>query len=236
MTAAYADLREAGFLDSIRGSGSVARLPHAARGAPEDATPDFLDFSKATLPRTRCGRGRQRRRRAAARLPRRVRVRPGRASAAPPGDRGALHARGLPTDADEILVTIGAQHAIALLARTLLSRGDRALVESPSYPHAIEALRGAAPDSSGQRLDRRRLGRARARAGVPAHEPDARLPHARLPQPDRAIMSPELRERTVALAARQGTTLIVDETMGELAIDGQRRPVPPFAVGRPRRS
>ena len=52
-------------------------------------------------------------------------------------------ARGLPTDADQMMVTIGAQHAIALLARTLLVRGDRALVESPSYPHAYEALRGA---------------------------------------------------------------------------------------------
>jgi DNA-binding transcriptional MocR family regulator len=42
-------------------------------------------------------------------------------------------------------------------------------------------------------------------------------------------MSPELRERTIDLAGRQGTTLIVDETMGELGLDGQAAR-PPFAT------
>ena len=41
------------------------------------------------------------------------------------------------------MVTVGAQHAIALIARTIMARGDRALVENPSYPHAIEALKVA---------------------------------------------------------------------------------------------
>ena len=41
------------------------------------------------------------------------------------------------------MVTIGAQHAIALLARVLLRRGDRVLIEQPTYPHAYEALRPA---------------------------------------------------------------------------------------------
>jgi DNA-binding transcriptional MocR family regulator len=38
-------------------------------------------------------------------------------------------------------VTVGAQQAIALIARTFLGRGDRALVEMPTYPHATESLR-----------------------------------------------------------------------------------------------
>ena len=49
--------------------------------------------------------------------------------------------RGLPTEPDQILVTVGAQQAIALIARTFLARGDRALIEMPTYPHATEALR-----------------------------------------------------------------------------------------------
>ena len=40
-----------------------------------------------------------------------------------------------------MLVTIGAQHAIGLIGRTLLSRGDRALVESPT----LSARLGVAP-------------------------------------------------------------------------------------------
>src|SRR5690606_13764563 len=52
-------------------------------------------------------------------------------------------ARGLQTDVDEVMITVGAQHAISIVARTVLSRGDRALVESPSFPHAIEAVSDA---------------------------------------------------------------------------------------------
>jgi DNA-binding transcriptional MocR family regulator len=42
-------------------------------------------------------------------------------------------------------------------------------------------------------------------------------------------MSTELRERVLAMAARHGTTIVADETMGELAIDAPHTR-PPFAV------
>ena len=63
------------------------------------------------------------------------------------GLRAAIAARysaaGVPTTADEVMITTGAQSAIHLLAQTLLRRGDRALIETPTYPHAAEALRAA---------------------------------------------------------------------------------------------
>ncbi len=49
VTAGYAELREAGYLESTRGSGSVARLPFHAPTTIEPQ-PDFIDFSKASLP------------------------------------------------------------------------------------------------------------------------------------------------------------------------------------------
>ena len=75
------------------------------------------------------------------------------------------------------MVTIGAQHAIALLSRALIGRGDRAVIEAPTYPHAYEALRAAgarlvpvpvAPHGADEddREDDRR-----PRAGHPALEP-----------------------------------------------------------------
>lgn len=47
---------------------------------------------------------------------------------------------GLPTGADQILVTAGSQQALWLLAQTLLSRGDDILVEDPTYRGALEAF------------------------------------------------------------------------------------------------
>jgi DNA-binding transcriptional MocR family regulator len=49
--------------------------------------------------------------------------------------------------------------------------------------------------------------------------------------PTGRTMSPELRERMLAIAARQGTTIVADETTAELAIDGADSPLPLAAYG-----
>ena len=56
-------------------------------------------------------------------------------------------ARGLPTTAEQIMVTSGAQHALRLLLSVLTSPGERVLVDHPTYPNALEAIRrnGARP-------------------------------------------------------------------------------------------
>ncbi|MFJ7270751.1 PLP-dependent aminotransferase family protein [Streptomyces sp. NPDC099050] len=48
--------------------------------------------------------------------------------------------RGLPTSPDHVMITSGAQHAIGLLARTLLAPRDKVLFDHPTYPHAIRAF------------------------------------------------------------------------------------------------
>ena len=48
--------------------------------------------------------------------------------------------RGLPTAPGQIFVTGGAQHAFDLLLRCLVSPLDPVLVESPTYPNALDAL------------------------------------------------------------------------------------------------
>jgi DNA-binding transcriptional MocR family regulator len=233
VTAAYTVLRDAGFLSSIRGSGSVARLPHSAPRLPEETRPDMLDLTKASLPAYSGVADASLR--AAQLLPAYL------------GDSGfdtvgqlvlreaiadRYRARGLPTDPDEILVTIGAQHAIALLARVLLGRGDNVLVESPSYPHAIEALRDA-----GARL---RPVSVSSEAGWDVGAIDQVLRRSSptigylMPDfhnPTGQTMPDDVRERIVALAASAGTMLIADETIGELAIDGPAHALPFAAHG-----
>src|SRR3546814_482909 len=56
-------------------------------------------------------------------------------------------AQGLPTTAEQIMVTSGAQHALRLLLSVLTSPGERVLVDHPTYPNALEAIRrnGARP-------------------------------------------------------------------------------------------
>ncbi|MGW4051926.1 aminotransferase-like domain-containing protein [Streptomyces sp. NPDC004779] len=53
---------------------------------------------------------------------------------------GRLTARGLPTDADDLLVTTGSQQALTLLATALLEPGGVVLVEDPCYLAALQTF------------------------------------------------------------------------------------------------
>lgn len=144
VSSAYRELRDAGFVASLRGSGTLTRLPGPVL-VPAPAQADgLLDFSKAALPAATNLAAAARA--AAEELPHFL-ADSGYDPVGLPHLRETIaeryRMRGLPTDADQVLVTVGAQQAIALIARTFLSRGDRALIEMPTYPHAYEALRSA---------------------------------------------------------------------------------------------
>jgi len=233
VSAAYAELRDSGFLDSVRGSGSSARLPARAPVLVETSASGYLDFTKASLPAYPgiADAARQ----AAEELPAYL----GESGFDPIGLhvlRSAIAERyakrGLPTDPEQIMITVGAQHAIALLARTLLGRGDSALVEAPSYPHSYEAIRIAGGRlvpvavSAHEGWDEPALAQTLQRSS-PAMAylmPDFHNPTG-------ATMDAELRERVLALARAQGTVVVVDETMAELNIDRASTSLPMAAYG-----
>ena len=134
-------------------------------------------------------------------------------------------ARGLPTTADQVLITSGGQAAIALVLAALVTPGDRVLVEHPTYPNALEAVhaRGARcvpvpldPDSPGADAWDLELVTAAVRDAAPRLAyliPDHQNPTG-------ALLDAAGRERLVALARRTGTPLLIDETLAELTLAG----------------
>lgn len=52
-----------------------------------------------------------------------------------------LSARGVPTHADDLLITSGSQQALTLIATVLVEPGDAVLVEEPSYLAALQSFR-----------------------------------------------------------------------------------------------
>lgn len=234
ITAAYSELRDGGYLESQRGSGSSARIPQSSTIPAETAIAGYLDFTKATSPAS-SGLA------SAARL----------AAADFPGYLGGsgfdllglpvlraaiaarFTARGLPTDPEQLMVTVGAQHAIALLARTFLGRGTRAIVESPSYPHAFEALRLTSArlatvnvtTDAGWDTTALRDEFTRSRPTLAYLMPDFHNPTGR-------TMDADLRGGVVAMAEAVGSIIVADETMAELAIDDAPT-LPPLAAYGP---
>ncbi|MCC8907341.1 PLP-dependent aminotransferase family protein [Curtobacterium sp. GD1] len=236
---AYSRLRSDGFVVSLRGSGSVVRLPAGLIGRPDPerlggvVDDDLLDLRKAAL---HAAPG------IAEAVERAVRHVPaalagiGYDTVGDPGLRAAIAERyterGLPTDPSQVVVTIGAQHAIALLARVLVRRGDAVLVESPTYPHAHEAFREVGGRLVGVPVDARTGWDATAlETTMRRTAPAVAYVMPELHNPTGATMSASTRELLLSVAASTGTTVIADETMGELRIEGS--PSLPLAAADP---
>ncbi|RUP34013.1 MAG: PLP-dependent aminotransferase family protein [Mycolicibacterium sp.] len=133
-------------------------------------------------------------------------------------------ARGLPTDPDEIMVTTGALHAINLVLATYAHPGDRVLIEQPTYHGAISliAASGARPvpvsmAEDGWELDAvqaamRQLAPTLAYLIVDNHNPTGlSLPAAG-------------RERLARIISETRTRTIIDETICDIWLD---EPLPP---------
>ncbi len=139
-----------------------------------------------------------------------------------------LTERGLPTGADDVLVTSGSQQALTLAATALIEPGDRILVEEPSYLAALQAfaLAGAvvvpvACDDEG--LDPDAVAAAAAEHG-------ARLLYT-IPtfhNPTGRTLPLERRRALAAVAERHGLWLIEDDPYGELRYRGE--PLPSLAT------
>ncbi|MQA84540.1 MAG: aminotransferase class I/II-fold pyridoxal phosphate-dependent enzyme [Streptosporangiales bacterium] len=238
VTAAYDRLREQGYIESRQGSGSWTTLPsgHGRSSSyrpPLHPDPELIDLGVAAppavdgLPAVVAA--------AAERLPAYT-GRSGYETAGLEELRAAVARRyterGVRTAPDQIFVTAGAQHALVLLLRLLLHAGDPVLVESSSYPHALEAIRMA-----GGRL---------VPAGVTGAGWDVEILVAGMREarfaylipdfhnPTGALMTDEGRAELVGAARRAGTYVAVDESAAELEIDTPRGGMPrPLAAHDP---
>jgi len=150
-SAAYGLLRREGYLSSRRGAGSFAAFPAEPEtaGLPwlGEADEGIIDLSVAApsaLPERILTAATA----ALEQLPRWL-VGDGYRVLGLPELREAVaeryRRRGLDTSADDVMITSGAQGAIALAARVFASPGAPVLVESPTYPNALDSFRAACP-------------------------------------------------------------------------------------------
>lgn len=228
VTAAYAQLREDGYLHARRGARSTTALPvgelpnvesgpasvnlaRAAMGAPAAAMLDAFTHAAAQVTPHLHGTGIEL-----------TGLTPLRQAIAE-----RYCARGLPTDADEIMVTTGALHAISMILTTYTQRGDRILVEQPTYPGALAAIAAAGGRPVPVSIA--------ADGNEPGWELSAMASAVRQLAPNLAYLIPdnhnptgltlrgEKRNQLAQLISETRTRTVIDETMTEVWID---EPVP----------
>jgi DNA-binding transcriptional MocR family regulator len=230
VTAAYAQLRDEGYLHARRGARSTTALPtgavaaapvaagapgsglislaNAAMAAPADAVHAAFTTAAQQVAPYLHGVGIE----LAGLTPLREAI------------AARYCARGLPTEPDEVMVTTGALHAIGLILATYTEPGDRVLVEQPTYHGAIAAIStaGARPVPVALAEDGWDLGAVDAAVRQLAPSLAYLVPDNHNPT---GLTMPEAqRHELAALVAETRTRTIIDETMSEVWLD---RPVPP---------
>lgn len=126
-----------------------------------------------------------------------------------------------PTD---LIVTTGSQQALDLLGKTLISPGDKVIVEGPTFLATIQCFKlyGAeliTVPVDGQGADVEALERM-----VEEHRPKFVYLIPTFGNPSGAMMSLERRRRVLELAARTRTLVVEDDPYGDLYFDA---PPPP---------
>jgi GntR family transcriptional regulator/MocR family aminotransferase len=135
-----------------------------------------------------------------------------------------LSRRGVPSRAEEILITTGSQQALDLLARALIDPGDTVLVDASTYAGALNVfatsgarLLGVPSDAEGPELSAlERLGQSGAKALYLM--PDAQNPTA-------LTISTSRRKAIVAWSRRSGVPIIEDGYVSDLYLDNEAPPV-----------
>ncbi|MDA8192378.1 MAG: PLP-dependent aminotransferase family protein [Thermaerobacter sp.] len=129
--------------------------------------------------------------------------------------------RGITVDTNQILMTSGAQHAVDLIAQTLLARGATAAVEDPGFPGARLTLAyrgiqvvGVPVDADGMQVDAIPAS-ARLIFVTPTHQ-----------RPTGVVLSASRRQHLLDLAHQHGAWIVEDDFDSEYRYRGG--PLPPL--------
>ncbi|HWH13357.1 MAG TPA: PLP-dependent aminotransferase family protein [Miltoncostaeaceae bacterium] len=139
---------------------------------------------------------------------------------------GVLTGEGLPTTPEQVVITNGAHQAISLAVAVLGRRGAPALMETCTYPGALDVVRAAGMRTAGVEMDEDGVLPDALAAAVARARPALVYLVPAFHNPTGALLAPE-RARAIAEAAvRDGTPLIEDQVMRDLHVGGRRAPAP----------
>ncbi|MEO7938971.1 MAG: PLP-dependent aminotransferase family protein [Burkholderiaceae bacterium] len=127
-----------------------------------------------------------------------------------------MGAKGASVAPEGLIVTTGSQQALDLIGKTMISPGDKVIVEAPTFLATIQCFRlygadliGAPIDADGVRVDV-------LEQLIEEHKPKLVYLIPTFGNPSGATLSLERRKRVLELAARTRTLVVEDDPYGEL--------------------
>lgn len=128
-------------------------------------------------------------------------------------------------ETDEVLITTGANQGIDLAAKAIINKGDKIIVENPSFIGSLNAFRSYECELVGVDVDSDGMNMQKLEAAL-KNNSDAKLIYTipTFQNPTGTTMSIEKRKRLLELAGEYNVLVIEDNPYGDLRFKGEEIP------------
>ena len=118
--------------------------------------------------------------------------------------------------ADDLIVTTGSQQALDLLGKTMISPGDKVIVEGPTFLATIQCFRLYGADLVSAPVDANGVDTDKLEALIKEHKPKFVYLIPTFGNPSGAMLSLERRKKVLELAVKYQTLVVEDDPYGDL--------------------
>jgi 2-aminoadipate transaminase len=132
------------------------------------------------------------------------------------GIASLMTAKGAPLKADELIVTTGSQQALDLIGKTMISPGDKVIVEAPTFLATIQCFRLYGADLISAPIDANGVKVDELEQLIIEHKPKLVYLIPTFGNPSGGMLTLERRKRVLELAAKHQTLIVEDDPYGDL--------------------
>ena len=118
--------------------------------------------------------------------------------------------------ADNLIVTTGSQQALDLLGKTLISPGDKVIVEGPTFLATIQCFRLYGAELISAPIDGNGVKTDELEKLIAEHQPNFVYLIPTFGNPSGAMLSLERREAVLEMAVKHNTLIVEDDPYGDL--------------------
>ena len=127
--------------------------------------------------------------------------------------------KGATVAASELIVTTGSQQALDLLGKTMVSPGDKIIVEGPTFLATIQCFRLYGAELISAPVDAHGVDTHQLEKLIAEHKPKFVYLIPTFGNPSGALLSLERRQKVLALAVKHNTLVVEDDPYGDLYFD-----------------
>ena len=124
--------------------------------------------------------------------------------------------KGAKVAANELIVTTGSQQALDLIGKTMISPGDKVIVEGPTFLATIQCFRLYGAELVSAPVDADGVNTDELEKLIAAHKPKFVYLIPTFGNPSGALLSLERRKKVLELAVKYNTLIIEDDPYGDL--------------------